>query len=160
MSLAPLVALVAGDGSDPQFRAYFDVSPTPQLILDPDQKIRVANPAAGRLFLPNGPTLAGRSFVDLIVPTARASVEELFRTLAQPNAAGLRIAADGILPDGRAFPVELLAVRLSATTPNGFGVVVRDLRSPAPSRVPTPIGPADAYTIAELLMARRLRELV
>ncbi len=158
--LAGLIgALVTPDG-DAEVRSFFDVSPVPQLLLTPDRKIRVANRAASRLFAPSGVALGGRLFADLLAPSARAAVDGLFRALDGPAASGQRVASEAISPDGRAVPIELLIVRLAAGAPSGFGIVARDLRVPAAGRVPTPLDAGGTYTLAELLMADRLRELV
>jgi PAS domain S-box-containing protein len=154
-----MVATAAPDG-DAEVRSFFEVSPTAQLLLTPDRKVRVANAAAGRLFAPAGTALGGRPFTDLFVTTTRPAIDGLFAALSAPGASGQRVGVEVLGPDGRSFPVELLAVRLSPNGSSGFGIVARDLRLPAPGRVPSPIAPAGSYTLAELLMANRLRELV
>lgn len=158
--LAGLIgALVTPDG-DAEVRSFFDISPVPQLLLTPDRKVRVANRAAGRLFAPSGASLGGRPFADLLAPSARAALEGLFRALDGPAASGQRVASEALSADGRAVPIELLIVRLAAGAASGFGIVARDLRVPAAGRVPAPLEVGGTYTLAELLMADRLRELV
>lgn len=146
--------------ADPEVGSFFEVSPTAQLILAADRKVRVANASAARLLSPRGATLVGRPFTDVIAPPARPVTDRLFLALAGPDAAGQRVAVDAVLPDGRPLPVELIVVRLSREPTAGFGVVLRDLRTPPPGRLPSPIESRDSYTLAELLMANRLRELV
>ncbi len=150
--------MVPDEGAE--VRSFFDVSPLAQLLLASDRKVRVANRAAGRLFAPNGAPLGGRSFVELLSPAARPVVENLFRALIGPATSGQRVASEVPSAEGRPIPVELLVVRLSNGATSGFGVLARDLRSPAAGRLPTPIDSAGTYTLAELLMADRLRELV
>ncbi len=152
-------AMVVPDG-DPDVRSFFEISPTPQLLLAADRTVRVANQAATRLFAPPGAALAGRPFLELLAPAGRPVVDRLFQALAAPQAAGQRIAAETLPNGGAPISIELLVVRLSSATTSGFGVVARDLRVPAPTRVPTPIEATGSYTLAELLMANRLRELV
>ena len=158
--LAGLIgALVSPDG-DAEVRSFFDVSPLPQLLLTPDRKVRAANRAASRLFAPSGAALGGRPFADLLAPSARGAVEGLFRALDGPAASGQRVASEALSADGRSIPVELQIVRLAAGAASGFGIVARDLRVPTAGRVPTPLDVGGTYTLAELLMADRLRELV
>jgi PAS domain-containing protein len=153
-------AMVTPEG-DAEVRSFFEVSPTPQLLLTADRKVRVANRAATRLFtLPGNSPIAGHPFEELLAPATRAAVAQLFQALAAPQAPGQRIAADILASGGLPVPIELLVVRLSAASPTGFGVVARDLRIPAPNRSTTPIDATGSYTLAELLMANRLRELV
>ena len=158
--LVGLLAAAVTPGGDAEVRSFFEVSPTAQLLLSADRKIRVANQAAGRLFAPTGAAINGRPFTDLLAPAARPTIERLFQALTDPAVAGQRVASEAIAPDGHPFPIELLVVRLSAGVPSGFGIVARDLRAPAPGRQPTPIEAGGSYTLAELLMANRLRELV
>ncbi len=141
-------------------RAYFDVSPSAQFLLDPDLRIRAANQAAARLFASKDGSLVGRAFGDLLANSSRSSGTQLFALLATPDAPGHRVAVEGVTAQGLSFPVELVGFRLSASVSGGFGAVLRDLRDPAPTRTPSPIVATEAYTLAELLMANRLRELV
>jgi hypothetical protein len=56
--------------------------------------------------------------------------------------------------------MEVTIVRLRDGDGLGFGTVVRDLRIAPPSSVVSAAGQKGTYTLAELLMANRLRELV
>lgn len=150
----------ASVGMDSEIRSFFEASPTPQLLLTSERTVRAANPSASRLLGARGASLSGRPFTDLLVPAARPVAERLFQSLKAPDSAGQRVALDAVSPDGRPFPVELVVVRLSTAAVSGFGVLLRDLRLPPPGRTPAPVEARETYTLAELLMANRLRELV
>jgi hypothetical protein len=154
-----LVVQPSPDG-DSQVRSFFDISPIAQVLLSADRKVRVANVAASQLFSPGGTALTGRTFTELFSPGTRPAIEGLFLALGNPGAAGQRIAADGLGATGQTFPVELLVVRLPPDGSSGYGVAARDLRVPAAARTPSPIAPMASLTVAELLMGKRLRELV
>jgi PAS domain S-box-containing protein len=154
-----LVAQPGVDG-DSQVRSFFDISPVAQVLLSPDRKVRVANAAAAQLFAPSGAALTGRTFAELFAPATRGAIEGLFLALGTPGAAGQRISVEGLGASGQPFPVELLVVRLPPDGTSGYGVAARDLRVPAAARTPSPITPMGSLTVAELLMGKRLRELV
>jgi PAS domain-containing protein len=156
-----LLALASpATGADRDASAFFEVSPTPQFLLASDRRIVAANRAAQELFSPDGSALPGRPFGQLFSPDSAGPVDALFGQLSVPGAPGQRVAVAGGAPHARPFPIELLVVRLSAGEPTGYGAIARDLRVPPPTRVPAAIEVASPYTLAELLMANRLRELV
>ena len=143
-----------------EIRSFFDVNPAPQFLLDPQRQIRGANSAALRVFSRGGAPLEGRWFDELFSATSRLSLDALFTVVGAPEALPHKVAVEGLGADGRTFPAELVAIRLSGANPGGFGIVLRDLRDPPASRIPSPVATVGTYTVAELLLANRLRELV
>ncbi|HEY6238458.1 MAG TPA: hypothetical protein VIZ68_04660 [Thermoplasmata archaeon] len=145
-------------------RAFFETGPTGHFVLTRARVISRANSAAKKLFVPSGAELEGRAFSELIEPGSRFTVDQAFLGLAGPGTSAEKVLAVARGESGPPFPVELHLLRLAPNSPNRFGVVVRELGDRAPA-APAPATSASdpappTYTLGELLMANRLRELV
>ena len=139
-------------------RALFEASRDAQLLLDPTFRVEVANPAAARLFGSRGGDLRGRTFDTLFAASAQTAFAGLYAALRTSDRAPvpLRLEVEG--PDQRPIPVEVDVVRLALPGNFRYGATVRDLRAPGPSAVPA--AGARPYSLPELLLADRLKELV
>ena len=140
---------------DDEFRALFEAVPLGEVVLDDHYRIRRANRAAAGLFGANPNQLVGRTLAELLGNSSGTSIEAAFGAVetAPDGTYSIELQARGT--DGQPFPLELTVIRLPAQVPGPrFGATLRDLRSGA--------GPARPgnFTLAELLMADRMRELV
>lgn len=135
------------------YRDLFLTLPLGQCLLDGTGRILVTNPAADRLFETSAGSLRGRAIADLIDAPAASMAARVFGRSARADP--LTFPAQARLATGQTFPIEMAVVRIRAGPPALYGALFRDLRE-------TPRGPGAApeYTVAELLMANRLRELV
>jgi len=152
------VSAATDDGAT--FRAFFDVAPLPFFVLDPDRRIRQANSAAHRTFAAFGPDLAGRPFSTLLSGPSQARLEDAFRSASRDPPFSDPIALESASAAGRGWPMEVTVVRLANRSDAEFGAVLRDLRTAPSPAAASPAGGKATYTLAELLMANRLRELV
>jgi PAS domain S-box-containing protein len=153
-------AMIPPPGREIEVRSHFEANPVPLFVLDPERRIRNANPAALRVLAPEQTTLEGRSFDELFSGASRASLESLFSLLGSSGAPAHRVAVEALGVEGRPFPAELVVFRLPAAASGGFGAVLRDLREAPANRVPAPVVSVGSYSVAELLLANRLRDLV
>jgi PAS domain S-box-containing protein len=152
------VSAASDDGGT--FRAFFDAAPLPFFLLDPDRRVRQANRAALRTFAAFGPDLSLRPFSSLLSGPSQQRLEEAFRSAAQDPGGSFSIAAESASAAGKGWPMEVTILRLREGERPPFGAVVRDLRAAPPRPGPPSEGEKGTYTLAELLMANRLRELV
>jgi PAS domain S-box-containing protein len=146
------------DGST--FRTFFDVAPLPFFLLDRNRRIHRANAAALRTFSAFGPDLVGRPFSNLLSGPSQPRLEDAFRSASRDSPSSDSIVAESASMAGKGWPMEVTVVRLPDSGPAQFGAFLRDLRTGAPSSAAAPGGEKGSYTLAELLMANRLRELV
>ncbi|MCI4321852.1 MAG: PAS domain-containing protein, partial [Thermoplasmata archaeon] len=131
-------------------------APIPFFVLDRERRIRRANAAALRTFAAFGPELGGRPFSSLLSGPSQARVDDAFRSASREPPISDSVTAESASAAGKGWPMELTIVRLPSRKEAEFGAVLRDLRV-----APSPAGAEKgAYTLAELLMANRLRELV
>ncbi|HKV90831.1 MAG TPA: PAS domain-containing protein [Thermoplasmata archaeon] len=143
-----------------EFRSFFEAAPLPLFLLDGARRVRRANRVASQTFSPTGAELRGQPFPELFAPKPGLDgAFEAVRTGRTPFAA---LTTEGREDGGRLFPVEVLLVPLRVGEADAFGVVVRDLRIRAtgPQGAPSTAKAPGAYTLSDLLMANRLRELV
>jgi len=141
-------------------RAFFEAVPLGQFLLDGQRTVLEVNAAALRLFSLTGAPLRGHRFDELIAPSSAAVGERAFLA-ATVGEAGVPVAIEARTVDGRGFAAELTVLRFRAGGEDRYGVQVRDLRTAATTQGSLgPAAPVPAYTVAELLMANRLRDLV
>ena len=148
-------ALTPPDDAD-DCGAFFESAPEGQFILDRGRRVRRANLEARRWFGRPGVELRGRSFSELFGPQAQPQVE---RALAAVGAGPRRsepLVVAARAPDGSTLSMEIVVLPLRWGAEDGYGAVVRDRTGPT-ARAGAAPGP---YTLGELLMANRLRELV
>jgi PAS domain-containing protein len=161
--LLPLAGSLFGASEAPvdaEIRALFDAAPTGQLLVDTNLRVLVANAAAHQMFVPPGEALRGRPFDGLFVIASRPSLGALFSDLRSGPSPTDRLTTEGLGPGGVPFPVEVVIVRLPPKLRCPFGAVVRNLAEPAMSPTsPTKPG-ARVYSLPELLLANRLKEMV
>jgi PAS domain S-box-containing protein len=162
--VAPFVAAFAfagvGQVVDLELRAFFEGVPLAELVLDAQGTVQASNVAARQLFSTDARELRGVSFHVLFQTSSHPAIQAAFGVLVNPTAPPQRFAADGRLLDGRAFPAEVTVLRLSPASPTSYGAIVRDLREARAGPTPTDAGRGPGYSLPELLMANRLRELV
>lgn len=163
---AVVSGVAGGGGAEPSeesadSRAFFDVVPMGQVVLGPDRRIRLANAAAHRLLLPSGGELAGKTIPELLPPAAHFAVEHGFEAAAGASPSSAPILVDISRTNGSAARIEIMVVRIDGRPGAAYGAVFREVREP-PSATGPASGPAGAgrYSLGELLMANRLRELV
>lgn len=171
-TIVPLFLAVTdvGAGTDHGFeqanvyRAFFELAPAGLFILDQERRVRHSNAAGQRLFGPPGAPLAGRPIFDFVSSASRAALEQAFAALAAKGGTSPLITAEGRDEGGASFPIEIFILKLRPWAEEGYGFVVRDLRErptvTGRPGAPKPGGPSGPYTLGELLMADRLRELV
>jgi len=162
--LAAVLTVIPG-GAPPMeeavdYRTFFEAAPNGQLVLDPARRIRRANRAAERLFRRNPGELQGRVLADLVVPRSHEALDAVFASLLRDGGAATPVLTEGLGPEGAPIPIEIVVVRLPSAGPIGFGAVVRDLRDPVAGPGAVTSAAPGKYTLAELLMANRLRDLV
>lgn len=141
--------------TDDEFRALFEAVPVGEVVLDDHHRIRRANRAAAGLFGANPTQLVGRTLAELLGNSTTTAVEAAFGAVESAPGGTYSVELQARGADGQPFPLELTLLRLPAQAPGPrFGATLRDLRSGgAPAR-------SANYTLAELLMADRMRELV
>jgi|HubBroStandDraft_1064217.scaffolds.fasta_scaffold143639_2 PAS domain S-box-containing protein len=158
------VALAVGgpgeDRADAEIRALFDAVPNAELLVDERFRIFVANAAAHRMFGAAGEALRGRPFEGLFVAASRPSLAARFSDLGAGHSPADRLTTEGLGPGGVPFSVEVLIVRLTPNLRCPFGAVVRSLAEPVASGSAPPARGARAYSLPELLLANRLKEMV
>jgi PAS domain S-box-containing protein len=151
----------SGEGRpDAEYRALFEAFPSAELLLDEGLKILVANEAALRMFGASGADLRGRPFDALFATASRPPLLALFVGLRSGPSPHDRLATEGLGAGGVPFPAEVVIVRLPSNLRVPFAAVVRSLAEPAPSRAPASKPGARPYSLPELLMANRLKEMV
>lgn len=108
-------------------RAVFDAAMDGIVILDAQGRIERANPAAERILERPFHELSGLRLADLLDSAAR---EDLGAVLAGGHSGArdaIRREATGLLPDGRAFPIEISVAGISNGGPNGVLAFIRDI---------------------------------
>lgn len=148
--------LPAPEDDPVRYRDLFLALPLAQCLLDGTGRILVANPAADRLFGAMAGLLRGRAITELIDSAAGSALVRAMAGTGRGSPVTLQANARSIA--GPIFAIEVAVVRVRAGPPALFGVLLRDLRES--SRAGGPAGATSEYTVAELLMANRLRELV
>ena len=140
---------------DDEYRALFEAVPLGEVVLDDHHRIRRANRAAAGLFGANPSQLVGRTLAELLGNSTGTAIDAAFGAVESAPGGTYSVELQARGSDGQPFPLELTVLRLPAQAPGPrFGATLRDLRAgEAPAR-------AGNYTLAELLMADRMRELV
>jgi PAS domain S-box-containing protein len=146
--------------SESDLVAFFEGAPTPIMLLDATGRIGRANPEAERVFGRPGRGLVGRPFLELFPPSTQSALRDALTRLAEGSVRNERVTGEAYDPAGSGFPSELTLVRLSDGPAPGLGAVVRDLRPRAMASPPGTPPAAARYSLPELLMANRLKELV
>lgn len=149
--------LPAPDDDPGRYRELFLALPMAQCLLEGSGRILAANPAAERLFGSSPGLLRGRAITDLIDSAAGSALVREMSGAGRGSPVTLQANARSIA--GPIFAIELAVVRVRVGPPALFGVLLRDLRESSRA-AGGPAGAASEYTVAELLMANRLRELV
>jgi PAS domain S-box-containing protein len=152
-----------GVRDDAVYRAFFEATPAGLILLDGGRRIQAANAAATKLF---GHALVeppGRSFGDLLATAAAEAAERAFSQAASQGCSAA-VAVDARGSAGAVIAVELTITRIRTPSADSYGVEVRELhrdpRSTEPARGTSGPGTSPSYSVAELLMANRLRDLV
>jgi hypothetical protein len=154
-------ALATGDPTaDPAVQSLFDAVPLAQFVLDENRGIRIANAEAHRLFVGPAEQLRGRTFDSLFSAAARPSIGTLFASLRSGPSPTQRITTEGSGPQGVGIPVEVVAFRLPTSARSPYGVTVRPLADSSPARPKPSAPPNRPYSLPELLLANRLKEMV
>jgi PAS domain-containing protein len=162
-ALVPVAWAFFGPGDSPvdaEIRALFDAAPTGQFLIDANLRILVANSAAHRMFTSTGEMLRGRSFDALFVPASKPSLGALFSDLRSGSSPTDRLTTEGLAPGAVPFPAEVVIVRLPPKLRCPFGAVVRSLAEAAMSPTSATKPGTRAYSLPELLLANRLKEMV
>ncbi len=124
LTVLPFLGAPADAGADPAaYRALVELSPSGQLLLDRWNRVRLANPAAVRLF---GSELKGKPLLDVIHPAGRPLLEAALA--AATGAPGAPVTVDGMAADGSAVPVEVVVVRTRLGNEPALAVSLRDVR--------------------------------
>jgi PAS domain S-box-containing protein len=141
-------------GEDPGvYRAMFDQASDGRFVLDSNATILHANLAGARLFGAAEAALYLVPFSELLAPTAQAGFQKALAATQRPPSRFGPIALEGRFADGSTFPIEVELVR---STPDRFGVVVRDSRAKARDLRPAP----GRFNPGQVLIASRIQELV
>jgi PAS domain S-box-containing protein len=146
--------------SEADLVAFFEGAPTPVMLLDASGRIGRANPEAERVFGRPGGGLVGRPFRELFTPSTQSALRDVLTRLAQASVRNERVIGEAYDSNGSGFPSELTLVRLSDGPAPALGAVVRDLRPRAMAPAPGTPPAAARYSLPELLLANRLKELV
>ncbi|MCI4360072.1 MAG: PAS domain-containing protein [Thermoplasmata archaeon] len=144
--------------------SFFDHAPIALLVLDGSRRVQRANAATERLFGPSAEELRGRLFTALVEPRWRSAVDQAIDAVSARGDPFLGLSAEAQRADGSVALLEISIIRLSVGAWIGLGVVAREVRPTESSARPGhEVGgraTEPAYTLGELLMANRLRELI
>ncbi|MFN3629849.1 MAG: ATP-binding protein [Casimicrobiaceae bacterium] len=111
------------------FEDIFAEAPDAILIVGPDGRIRLANPAADRLFEAHPGRLAGHMIEDLIPPALRPehrALRERYSERPMPRPMGLGMQLRAASLKGREFPVEV-SLAPSGSASRDIICIVRDV---------------------------------
>ena len=112
------------------FRAVFDASTEPTIVIDADDKIRVANTAACDLLGYAAADLLGRTFDILVAAGQVAQVNELRRAWAAsttPGALGSAMDLRALRADGTEVPIEVQVTAVTTIEGPVVMVAIRDM---------------------------------
>ncbi len=145
----------------PDWGRLVEAAPYGLVLVDAAGRVRWANPMAALWLAPTGTPLLGRAFLALFEPSTAARLEAAARSPAGDAGVPAPLPGEALDARGLPFPVEVTLVR-SGRPPNPLlGAWIRDARAPAGGRGGSrDRSGAAAYSLPELLMADRLRELV
>jgi PAS domain S-box-containing protein len=135
------------------YRTMFDQASDGRFVLDASATILHVNLAAARLFGAAEAALYLVPFSELLAPTAREGFQQALAATVRPPSRIGPIALEGRFADGSIFPIELELVR---TTPDRYGVVVRDRRVSAKDARSS----SGRFNPGQVLIASRIQELV
>lgn len=149
--LIPFGRRPAGDETA-VYRAMFDQSSEGRFVTDPLMVILHTNPAATLLFRAAENALYGVPFSELLAPGSRPRFASTIDSMKRsPSRAG-PLPLEGRRSDGALFAIEAEIIHGSELR---YGIIVREVRSPD-----TPSRPAGGFNPGQMLIARRIEELV